>query len=99
MGEIPNYITASDWAALGGLLTPFWIIAIGIFGFAGNMLFAQAIIPSLKATGELPDPRIVKLRPPLYAAAIASLALAISAVFVMFSRVGLLGEIYGRWFI
>ena len=94
MGVIPEYITSSDWANLSGLLFPLWGLLGAVFGFAGSMLLAHGVIPSLAANRDLPDPRLVKLRPPLYLSAALSLLLAMLMVVVIFDRVGVLGEFF-----
>ena len=99
MGENPNFITSSDWANISGLLPPFWALLGAVLGFAGSMLFAQAVIPSLATARDLPSPRLLKLRTPLYLSAAVFLALAISMVVVIFDRVGILGEIFHFGFI
>lgn len=94
MGEVSRYITSADWANISGFLFPLWGLVFGVFGFAGSMLLAHGVIPSLAATRDLPDPRLLKLRPPLYLSAIAFLALAVVMVFVIVARVEFLGEIF-----
>ena len=94
MGDIPRYITSADWANLSRLLFPLWRLVGGVFGFAGSMLLAHAVIPSLATSRDLPDPRLVKLRPPLYLGAALFLLLAIFAVTLIVDRVGVLREIF-----
>ncbi len=94
MGEIAKFVTSSDWAAIGGLLTPFWVLLGAVLGLALSMLLAQGMIPSLKATRDLPDPRLASLRPPLYGAAVLFFALAVAMVLVIVARVGTLEDIF-----
>ena len=94
MGELPEFITTSDWANLSGLLIPFWVLLVGVIGLASSLLLAQAVIPSLATTRDLPDPRLLKLRPPLYLSAAAFLGLSIFMVIVIFLRVGILDEFF-----
>ena len=86
MGEISEFITTSDWASLSGLLIPFWVLLIGAIGLAGSVLLAHGVIPSLATTRELPDPRLLKLRQPLYLSAAAFLGLSIFLVIVILTR-------------
>ena len=94
MGELPEFITTSDWANLSGLLIPFWVLLFSVSGLAGSLLLAQAVIPSLATTRELPDPRLLKLRRPLYLSAAAFLGLSIFLLIVIFVRVSILGEFF-----
>jgi len=94
MGEIPEFLTTSDWANLSGLLIPFWGLLFSVIAFASSLLLAQAVIPSLATTRDLPDPRLVKLRPPQYLGAAAFFGLAIFMVVVIFTRVGILDKFF-----
>ena len=94
MGEIPNFITSSDWANISGLLFPFWVLLGSVLGFAGSMALAHAVIPSLHTTRELPNPMIIRLRPPLYLSAAFFAAIAALAISLIIARVGILSEIF-----
>jgi len=94
MGEIPNFITSSDWANISGLLFPFWVLLGAVLGFAGSMVLAHAVIPSLHTTRELPNPMIVRLRPPLYLSAGLFAAIAALAISLIVARIGILSEIF-----
>ena len=94
MGDIPKFVTTSDWAALSGLLIPFWFLVIVVVGFAGSMLLAHGMIPSLANTRELPDPRIAKLRPLLYLSAAGFLVLIVITVAIIASRLGIISDIF-----
>jgi hypothetical protein len=94
MGDIPKFVTTSDWAALSGLLIPFGVLVVLVFGLAGSMLFAHGLIPSLAGTRELPDPRLAKLRPLLYLSAAGFLVLIVITVAIIFSRLGVINDIF-----
>ena len=94
MGEVARYITTADWANISGLLFPLWGLVFAVFSFAGSMLLAHAVLPSLAATRDLPDPRLLMLRPPLYISAVAFLALAVLMMLVLIARVVNLSEIF-----
>ena len=94
VGETAKFITSSDWAAISGLLTPFWVLLGAMLGLAFSMLLAQGMIPSLKASRDLPDPRLARLRQPLYGTAVLFFALAVAMVVVIVARVDILGEIF-----
>jgi hypothetical protein len=93
MGEVPNYITSADWANTRGLLFPLWVLLGSVLGFAGSMLISFGVIPSLAASGDLPDPRLVRLRPPLFVSSALFFVVAVTAVVVIFLRVGDLNSI------
>ena len=66
----PNHV---DWRATSHLLRWLWLIMIFAAGFATHLVLAHAIIPSLLATGHIPDglrEKVRKARGPLYITAI-----------------------------
>ena len=99
MDEIPRYVTSADWADIGSLLVPFWVLVFAVLGFAGSMLLAQAVIPSLKDSRDLPDPRLASLRPPLYLGAVAFLALVVMMVVAIADRLDVIGDLFPRWLV
>ena len=99
MDEVSRYITTADWTNISRFLFPLWGLVLAAFGFAGSMLLAHGVIPSLATTRDLPDPRIAKLRPPLYLAAAAFLALGVFMVVLLVTRIGVVGEVFPRWLV
>jgi hypothetical protein len=74
-----------------------WLLLPAVLGFAGSMLIAHGLIPSLAATRDIRDPRILRLRSAFYGAAALSLVLMIVILAVVVSRLELLADIYERW--
>ncbi len=99
MVEDPSYITHSNWADIGNLLIFIWLGVVVVVGFAGSVLLAHAVIPSLAASGELPDPRLLKLRPLLYGGAGMLLVLAVVLIALLVPQADVLGDIYERWWV
>lgn len=100
MVEDPAYITQFNWADLGDLLVFLWLVVVPMIAFAGCMLLAHAIIPSLAASGDLPDKRILKLRPLLYLTSAMLLTIVLILVLaLLIPEASVLGEIYERWWI
>ena len=90
----PNFIAATDWQRIGDLLVPLWMIVGAVLGFAGSMLVAHAIIPSLAMTHDLPNASITKVRAPLYAAAVAFFALLVVSVLLFTDRLDAMTSIF-----
>ncbi len=93
----PNVISRSDWSDIGdflfGLLfVPGMMILAAIF-----MLTAHAIIPSLVASGHIPQ-EFLKLRGPIYTLVLISFLASIAfLVFVAINADNSFGEIWSRW--
>jgi hypothetical protein len=99
MVDDPSYITHANWADLGNLLVFLWLLVVVVIGFAGSTLLAHGIIPSLAASGDLPDQRLLKLRPLLYAGAFILLVLVGVLMGLIIPQVDVLGDIYERWWV
>ena len=99
MADDPSYITHANWADLGNLLVFLWLLVLVVIGFAGSTLLAHGIIPSLTASGDLPDQGLLKLRPLLYAGAVLLLALVGVLMRLIIPQADVLGDIYERWWI
>ncbi|MBI2872713.1 MAG: hypothetical protein HYY00_05950 [Chloroflexi bacterium] len=95
----PQFITSADWNNLGRLLTMLWLFVAAVVGLAGSFLLAHAVIPSLLTTGELEEwtPRLQRLRPVLYAAAILFLVLAAVILAIATDLTHNVARIYDRW--
>ncbi|MDA1216249.1 MAG: hypothetical protein O2812_05190 [Chloroflexi bacterium] len=76
-----------------------WLLPLPVIGLAGSMLIAHGIIPSLAESGDIKDPRILKLRPVFYGTAAVSLVLVIVVLVVGIPLVELVNGVYGRWWI
>ncbi len=94
----PGIITHDTWAAISGLMRPLWLLVPLVVVFGGSLLLSLAIIPSLVTTGELPA-RAEKLRAPLYVVAGIALAALVVDVVVVVRAVGVIGELWPRWWI
>jgi len=95
MGVEPAaFITQSNWADLGNLLAALWMILGSAAGFGGAILLAQGMLPSLAATRDLPPGMVKTARPPLYAAAVAFLALGLYSVTLFVGRLDVITEIF-----
>jgi len=97
--EDPAIITSEIWSEIGSFLKVLWLLLPAVLGFAGSMLIAHALIPSLAATRDLKDPRILKLRPVFYGTAGLSLVGVILVLSILVPWTGFLADIYERWWI
>lgn len=52
----PNFITSNVWSDLTGNLMLLWMFLGSVILFAGSLLFAIGVIPSLVGSGHLPSP-------------------------------------------
>lgn len=94
MEDLPRLMTSTDWAAISGLLIPFWVLFVAVIGFAGSMLLAHGMIPSLAMSRELPTPALTRLRPPLYTVALLCFLLAVTMVVAIVQRIGILSSVF-----
>ena len=74
-----------------------WLLLPAVLGFAGSILIAHSLIPSLAASRDIRDPRILKLRPAFYGAAAVSLVLVVVILAVVVPDIQLLADVYERW--
>ena len=72
----PAALSGPEWSSLGSLLSNLWIVVAFVVFFGTNMMVGHIMIPSLVASAHLPD-GAQKVRPVFYAAAIASIAIAV----------------------
>lgn len=91
----PQYITSSDWADTGQVLTFIWLLLIFAIGFGFNFLMAHAIIPSLVGSGHLPE-RFAKTRRVFYVGALLAMSLVIFALVNIASKAQFLKDIWDR---
>ncbi|MEE9198616.1 MAG: hypothetical protein V3U26_02340 [Dehalococcoidia bacterium] len=95
----PNFITRSDWADIGDFLLGLLFVPGLMIAFAFSMLIAHALIPSLVASGHIPQD-YNKLRPVFYIIAFAALLGVISyVVFVALNADNSFGEVWSRWWV
>lgn len=75
----PRTITGADWPGLQVLVVFLWLVVIFNVSFAFAMLFGHAILPSLIATGHIPQ-RLRNLRPVLTLLALVALVASLFVV-------------------
>lgn len=91
----PEPLVQSFWDDLNRALLLLALLHLSVVAFAGLILLARAIIPSLVYTGHASE-RVGRLQPVVYgAAALAGLAVVIVA-FLWISSLGFLTDIYDR---
>ena len=95
----PVFITAKDWSEIFTFIHFLWAIPLFTIGFAFNLLFAKAVVPSLVYTGHLSPERARLLRPVLYVFSFTSLAALAWVFFSLVRHRGILGQIYERLWI
>ena len=95
----PVFITATDWTEISTFVHLLWALPLFTIGFAFNLLFAKAVVPSLVFTGHLSPERARLLRPVLYVFSFTSLAALAWVFFSLVSHRGILGQIYERLWI
>ena len=95
-GPDPAYITSADWAAISDLLQTLWQILGSTLGFGGSMLLAHGMVPSLVNSRDLPAGLGKKVRPPLYFAGLAFLAMGLLSAYQFADRIGVITGIYNR---
>jgi len=95
-GPDPAFITSVDWAATSDLLATLWQILGSAAGLGGSMLLAHGMIPSLVGTRDLPAELAKKVRPPLYAAGAAFLAMGLFSAYQFSERLDVITRIYYR---
>ena len=79
----PQIITASQWDEVTSVLVYFWFLVFFLGSFAGNLLIAHSLIPSLQTTGHISD-RVARVRPFFYAMTVVfALAVAWAVVRVI----------------
>jgi hypothetical protein len=95
-GPDPAFITSQNWAAISDLLMTLWLILGSALGLGGSMLLAHGMIPSLVETRDITADIGKKVRPPLYAAGVAFLALGLFSVTLFVDRFDVVTGIYNH---
>ncbi|MCX6024083.1 MAG: hypothetical protein NTZ05_20600, partial [Chloroflexi bacterium] len=80
------------------LLVDLWLFVLFMIGFAGFLMLAHAVIPSLVGTHHLPH-RAANLRPFLYAISLTSFAIAITIFYNFATNLDVIYGIYGKQWI
>ena len=95
----PDFITREDWSNIGDFLFGLLFVPGLTILFAFNMLIAHALIPSLVASGHIPQD-LNKVRPVFYTIALAALAGVVSyVIFISLLAHDSWGGIYSRWWL
>ena len=89
----PGSLGSAEWSEIGKMLTSLWLVVMFIVLFVTNMLLGHNFIPSLVASGHIPD-TWQKTRPPLYGLSIICFGLAI---FFLSRVVDFAGVLRGFW--
>lgn len=95
----PVFITDTHWDEISTFVHLLWALPLFTIGFAFNLLFAKAVVPSLVSTGGLSPERARLLRPVLYVFSFTSLAALAWVFFSLVRHRGILGQIYERLWI
>ena len=95
-GTDPAFLTQADWHNMSRLLFTLWFILGSVLGLAFSMLLANGMIPSLAATRHISVDTARKARPPLYAAAVVFLGLALFGITLMIDRFDGLTAIFNQ---
>lgn len=91
----PRTITGQDWAVLPPLVNFLWALLIFNVGFAGSMLLAQIVVPSLIDTGHLP-PEFGRIRPFLTVAGFICLAISATMVLNWLGALNIIYDVYPK---
>ena len=94
----PGAVGAENWADIGDWLHWLWAYFFAIVILALTFLTAHAIIPSLVASGHLPD-QFNKLRQPMYLGVATFIGLAILFMVWTVDNSHLLEKVYNRFWI
>lgn len=65
----PQIVTSSQWREISSVLVYFWVFVFVLGSFAGNLLIAHSLIPSLAITGHI-GPTVTRARPVFYVLAV-----------------------------
>ena len=91
----PEFITTSFWDRIGGTDTFLFLFGIFVIGFAFIFLTSHAIIPSLVASGHLPE-RAQRLRRGLYLSATIIFVAAVTFLAISMKFGQVIGDFWAR---
>jgi len=94
----PNMPTAQDWNAIFPLLLDLWLFVLFMVGFAGSLMLAHAVIPSLVWTHHIPQ-RASSVRPVFYVLSMCSFVVAMAFFYNLAVNLSVIYEIYPKRFI
>lgn len=91
----PEPLVQSYWDDVNRAVLLLALLHLSVVAFAGSILLARAIIPSLVYTGHASE-RVGRLQPVFYAAAALAGLAVITIAFLWISNLGFLTDIYDR---
>ena len=94
----PDAIGYAQWSQIGSLLVNLWLVVVSVVFFAANMLIGFNSIPSLTASGHLPD-RVGKVRPLFYALSVFFFGLAVYFLVRVIDRADVLRDFWPDYWI
>jgi len=94
----PAAIGSSEWRELGKMLTSLWVVVLFVVLFATNMLLGHNAIPSLVASGHIPN-TWQRTRPALYALAVTSFGVAMFFLYRVVDMAGVLRDFWADYWI
>ena len=94
----PAFVDNEIWHGISGMLRFLWVYVFFVSGAAFNFLIAHAIIPSLAGSGQIPE-RAAKLRKFFYLSAGGIMVIAVAALVISMAQVGVVGDVFNRWWI
>lgn len=94
----PTFIDAAQWGQLVGLIHYLFLFVLSVIVFAFSLLMGHALIPSLVATNHLPR-GVQRVRPLFYLMALLALGGIGFFLWNAANHLGLLRDIYPRFFL
>lgn len=94
----PGAIGYDQWSQISSLLVNLWFVVGSIVLFSANMIVGNNMIPSLTASGDLPD-RVGKTRPLFYAFSILFFGLAVFFLVRVIDRADVLRDFWPDYWI
>ena len=95
-GPDPSFMTSASWAGTANLLAALWLLLGSVLGLGGSILLAHGIVPSLAISRDVPAATARRVRPPLYAAALVFLGMALYGITLFIDRLSLISELFYR---
>lgn len=95
-GPDPAFMTSADWIEISRLLASLWWLLGSAIGFGFSMLLAHGMVPSLATTRDIDADQARRIRPVLYASAVAFLALGMFSLVMLLDRLSIVSTIFWR---
>ena len=94
----PVAIGNAQWGEIGSLLVNLWLVVLSVVLFATNMLIGVNSIPSLMASGHIPD-SMGKTRPLFYALSSFFFGVAVYFLVRVIDRADVLRDFWADYWI